>query len=115
MRSNNASATITPRHDFKALSVIAWYSAYADLVGDYMPYREETVIPRRNRSEEWDEYKYQRNPDECADYSYFCSVIRTAPEVKHIHHARVCLNFQKCTTCVDNNAAVASAIATGLV
>lgn len=99
------------REDYKAMEVIAWTLVYAEDNGDYMPDREEIVIPLRLLEEEFDEYKAGR--DDHAHFSYFCTVRRQAPELSHIRHARTCFNFQKCTTCVNLSAELSSAIATG--
>jgi hypothetical protein len=101
--------------DFKALAVIAWYQVYAEDVGDYMPEPEgpgELVIPLRPLTEEWKEYNDGRVVDLVVSYPYFCEVVRGAAELDHIRHARPCYNFQKCTSCVNNNSALASAIKT---
>ena len=44
----------------------------------------DVIIPLRDRNEEWTEYCDGRMDEECADYSYFCQVLRSAPEIKHI-------------------------------
>ena len=88
--------------------------AYSDEVGDDMPDDSgDRIVPLRDRRDEWTEYKHGRDELECASYGHFCKVLRTAPEVAHIQHARKCMNFQKCTTCVELNTKVALAIATG--
>jgi hypothetical protein len=110
--SNEPVAVVS---DFKALAVIAWYQVYAEDVGDYMPEPEgpgEVVIPLRTLAEEWKEYNDERVADLVVSYSYFCEVVRGATELNHIRHARPCFNFQKCTKCVNNNSALASAIKT---
>ena len=73
----------------------------------------DIIIPRRERKDEWYEYCDGRSPEECASKEYFNEVVRKAPEIKHIKHARECLNFQHCKVCVRLNAKVASVIATG--
>ena len=56
----------------------------------------DVIIPRRERKDEWNEYCDGRDPGECASEEYFCQVLRTADELKHIKHARKCFNFQHC-------------------
>ena len=97
----------------KTLIVIGWMLAYAEDVGDYMPHRDETIIPRRERKDEWEEFCSGRTPDECCTYEHFCKVAREASELQHICHARECFNFQHCKQCVNLNAEVASAAASG--
>lgn len=109
--SSNTSADGFERVDYKAMSVIAWTQVYAEDAGDWMPEREELVIPLRLVSEEYAEYACGRTDP--ASPEYFAHVRRTAPELSHIRHARTCYNFQKCTTCMNDNAELAAAIATG--
>jgi hypothetical protein len=77
--------------DWKTLTVIAWLHAYADTCGDYMPHCRQTIVPRRDRTEEHAEYAAGRDPAQCASYSHFCTVVREAPELRHIVHARYTL------------------------
>lgn len=90
-----SNQTVDAIADFKRLSVIAWYQVHAEDVGDYMPERNEIVLPLRSRKEECDEYNCGRDADLVVHYAYFCEVIREAPEIQHIRHARPCYNFQK--------------------
>lgn len=99
--------------DTKALTVIAWTQVYASEVGDYMPHLDQTIIPVRDLLEEHKEYAAGRPESETAGYAYFCQIRRTAPELRHICHARKCFNFQHCRECVNCNAELAAAIATG--
>ena len=62
--------------------------------------------------EEYPEYKATYGALAVSD-SYFCQVVRTAPELAHIKHARPCLNFQHCKRCVELHAAVMAALKSG--
>ena len=57
----------------------------------------------RGRKDEWKEYTDGRDNDECASYQVFCDVAHNATELRHIKHARKCLNFQHCKICVKLN------------
>ena len=88
------------------------YQHYGDSVGDYMPDEEETIVPRRLRTEEYEECCACLGPElSPADVSYFNQIIREAPELQHFKMARRILNFQNCTNCADCNEEVKSAYA----
>ena len=93
----------------KTDDIVGWYIAYANHMGDYMPDGQEIIVPRRWRSDEFDEYEHSFGAD-AASYQHFCYVLKNAPELAHICRARKLLNFQHCTTCVDLNETVAKAI-----
>ena len=96
--------------DYKTLSVIGWYLAYADSVGDWMPDDQELIVPRRDRHEEWQEYAVTMGNGHAA-YSTFCATVKKAPELSHVAQARKVNNFQACATCVDLNENVKQACA----
>ena len=104
----------TVRYEGKATmrdDIIGWYISYATCIGDYMPDGQEIIVPRRWRSEEFAELEYSLGLD-ASKYGYFCKVLKHAPELKHICRARKLLNFQHCTTCVDLNEKVKTAMQT---
>jgi hypothetical protein len=103
----------TSKTDPKRLSVIAWWLAYSEEVGDYMPYADEVIIPLRPRKEEFGEYAGGRGEGECASKTYFGETFQSAPELTRIRHARTCFNFQHCRHCVNNNARMQGAVASG--
>ena len=97
--------------DFGAISVIGWYRGYADVVGDWMPDEQQLIVPRRDRDEEHKEYEAAVGKEYAVSYNYFCQILRGAPELDHIKHARKVMNFQDCTKCQDGNKEVTTAIA----
>ena len=106
----STSTSDAPRRlDFGRLSVIGWYLGYADTVGDYMPDEQQTIVPRRLREEEYDEYAAALGPD-AVKPRYFNTVVRSADELSNICWARKLLNFQNCTKCTDGNEEVAQAL-----
>jgi len=100
------------RDQTKRLSIIGWYQGYAATVGDYMPDEQEVIVPRRERRDEWEEYKAALSQS-CAEYSYFTSTLQEAEELSHIRRARQLVNFQACTRYVDLNAQVTGALKSG--
>jgi hypothetical protein len=104
----------TVRYEGKATvrdDIIGWYISYATFIGDYMPDSADLVVPRRWRAEEFAELEYSFGAD-APTYEYFCTVLKHAPELAHICRARKLLNFQDCTSCVDHNECVKSAMQT---
>lgn len=96
----------------KYMSVVGWRQQYASEVGCFMPDDEQLVVPWRHEIDEWKEYRDAFTPDH-AGYPYFCSILQNAREIAHIFRARKLMNFQKCTTCVNDNAAIQQAIKEG--
>ena len=95
----------------RSASVVGWYDKYASTCGDYMPDTGKLIVPRRTRKEEWDEYKADLG-DDAVSYETFCKVVRISDGLTHVKRARAILNFQKCTTCVNLDAKVKTALAT---
>ena len=81
-------------------------------VGDYMPDDKQLVIPRRWKYEEYEECKESLGAD-AGSLSYFCTVLREAPELAHIVYARFLLNFQGCKTCIPLHDNVMVALKSG--
>lgn len=108
-KDEEGGAGSSARGPTMADEIIGWYLSYASLIGDYMPDQQEIIVPRRHRSEEFEELKGSFGED-APTYEYFCSVLKHAPELAHVCRARKLLNFQHCTTCVDLNEVVAEAI-----
>ena len=77
-----------------------------------MPDEEELIVPWRYRYEEHAEYS-ETFGQEAVKLPYFCRVLRTAPELKHIARARPKLNFQGCKVCTVLQDAVMSALKSG--
>ena len=96
----------------KILAIVAWYSGYSHVVGCWMPDDQMLVVPRRERTDEYEEYKGAFG-EEAAGYQYFCKVLRTAPELEGIVRARPKLNFQDCTKCSDSNSKIRAALRKG--
>ena len=99
--------------DWKAISVIAWYQYMASKCGDYMPEGGTTVLPIREKKDEWREFCAGRTADQHVAYGYWCDIWKHSPELAHICHARKTLNFQHCTLCVEGNADVAASLKSG--
>jgi len=97
---------------YKSLAIIAWYIGYSHVVGCWMPDDQMVVVPRRERTDEYEEYAAAFG-DEAAAYPYFCRQLRTAPELEEIVRARPKLNFQDCTKCSDSNSRIKSALRRG--
>ena len=105
-------ASLQQRDRPKRLSIIGWYAGYAATVGDYMPDEQEVIVPRRERKDEYGEYRAALYPEH-AEYNYFAAILREAEELSHIRRARQLVNFQACTRCVDLNAQVTHALKSG--
>ena len=91
--SNRLRVTLEPAPDCE---LIGPYGRLSVSSGDI-------IIPLRLRLEEWGEYCDERPAEECACYETFSSTLRNAPELRHIKHARKCLNFQHCKVCMNLN------------
>ena len=96
----------------KSLAITAWYTGYSHVVGCWMPDDQMVVVPRRERTDEYEEYVAAFG-EEAAAYPYFCRVLRTAPELEDIVRARPKLNFQDCTKCSDSNSKIKAALRKG--
>lgn len=108
-----SSASSHRASDWKAISVIGWYQYQASRTGDYMPEGGKTVLPVREKKDEWNEFCAGRTADQHVSYGYWCDVWKHAEELACIGHARKTLNFQHCTLCVEGNADVAGALKSG--
>ena len=95
----------------KRLEVVGWYQGYAGEVGDYMPDEQETIVPRRDRHDEWTEYK--ASSDVKCSYSYFCETVRCNEYTGYIRRARKLANFQGCAKCTEENTSIKRALAKG--
>ena len=109
----DVSAPAFERQDWKAISVIGWYQYQGETIGDHMPDTDTTVLPVRDKKDEWKEFCASRTADQHVSYGYWCDVWKHAPELSRMRHARRTLNFQHCTICVNSNAAVATALKSG--
>ena len=67
--------TETFSSDFGACSVIGWYRGYASVVGDWMPDQQQQIVPRRERTEEYEEYMAAVGAEHVS-YEYFCKMLR---------------------------------------
>ena len=69
-----------------------------------MPEGGTTVLPIREKKDEWREFCAGRTANEHVAYGYWCDIWKHTPELAHICHARKTLNFQHCTLCVEGEA-----------
>ena len=99
--------------DWKRISIIGWYQYMAKTCGDHMPDDDVTILPPNDLHHEWKTFCSERIAAEHVSYSYLVDTWNNAPELSNIRHARRTLNFQHCGLCVDWNAKVAAANATG--
>ena len=98
----------------KRMQVIAWWLSYADATAERMPDVPYLFTPSRQLTEIYAEYRADlsaANRDDLKVHpSTFSQIYRNASELDHITISKGKRNFTRCSTCVDLDAQLQSAL-----